>query len=355
MIGAMLENAILFLTYHQITAFVKGASSSSSSNPNHRLSLRELSLCGALSGACVSLILTPVELIKCQLQVQNINAGLYHHPPRSKAANIGSKSTLYETKQASEVWSNRRKYTSSTLLVESLAKSPKWAVPFRSLNGLSIKWLTFTSTIRQRSIAKAKMPSAQQTSLGTLLKIVRESGFAGLYRGATWTFVRESGGGAAWFGVYEAICRWNLNRSLILETGSWNPNQERWCDDKSKLHAYHLIVAGGLAGVAFNAVCFPADVVKSIYQTRSINDLAKLEADVAAADKLRHPRLSTVPSWILKRSRTWRGLCGEIYKRAGWSGFYQGMGITLARAIPSNAVIFFTYESLSRQFQHNDK
>lgn len=33
----------------------------------------------------------------------------------------------------------------------------------------------------------------------------------------------------------------------------------------------------------------------------------------------------------------------EVYKEAGVGGFYRGMGITVARAMPSNAIIFSTY------------
>jgi ornithine carrier protein len=97
--------------------------------------------------------------------------------------------------------------------------------------------------------------------------------------------------------------------------------------EKSQLATWQLMVAGGCAGVAFNATFFPADVLKSIFQTQSNAQLG-------------------VPAGLSKRQAVYH-VVRKIYRADGVRGFYQGLGITVLRAIPSNAVIFLTFETLS--------
>ena len=60
----MAENAVLFAAYGQFQRLLAG-------QEKRELSLLDLSLAGAGAGGVVSFVLTPVELIKCRLQVQN--------------------------------------------------------------------------------------------------------------------------------------------------------------------------------------------------------------------------------------------------------------------------------------------
>jgi len=89
--------------------------------------------------------------------------------------------------------------------------------------------------------------------------------------------------------------------------------KERHGDEDNK--TWELLFSGASAGVAFNASIFPADTVKSVMQTEHIG--------------LRNA--------ILK-----------VFKTKGIPGFYRGLGITLIRAIPANATVFYTYETLSK-------
>lgn len=70
----MAENATLFVVYNQTQAFLRKLypppSTLASEAPP--LSLPQLSFSAALAGACASFVLTPVELVKCKMQVQNI-------------------------------------------------------------------------------------------------------------------------------------------------------------------------------------------------------------------------------------------------------------------------------------------
>ncbi|KAI8343302.1 putative mitochondrial ornithine carrier protein [Chlamydoabsidia padenii] len=65
-VGAMMENATLFVGYRQVQQLIR----SHTGNTDEPLSMNQLLLAGAGSGALVAFVLTPVELIKCKLQIQ---------------------------------------------------------------------------------------------------------------------------------------------------------------------------------------------------------------------------------------------------------------------------------------------
>ena len=71
LIGSMAENGLLFVTY----ALFQRALGRQPGDPE--LPLSSLLVCAAASGGCVPLVLTPVELIKCRLQVQNSAEGTF--------------------------------------------------------------------------------------------------------------------------------------------------------------------------------------------------------------------------------------------------------------------------------------
>ncbi|KAJ3108435.1 Ubiquitin-protein ligase E3B [Phlyctochytrium planicorne] len=190
------------------------------------LSIPQLCLCGFLSGAIVSFIMTPVELVKCKMQVQGV--------------------ALHDS-------------TSS------------------------------------RPIYKGPWDIVQQTW--------KSRGFFGMYQGHTGTFLRESGGGAAWFGTYEFVCKKMID-------------QDKTRRSKEDLSPWHLMGAGALAGMAYNLTLFPADVIKS--------------------------RQQTMEGSVLARSG-FREIAVDLYKAQGIKGFYRGCGITVARSAPTSAVIFATY------------
>ena len=44
------------------------------------------------------------------------------------------------------------------------------------------------------------------------------------------------------------------------------------------------------------------------------------------------------------------GTAREMWRRGGVRGLYAGCGITVARAIPSSALIFLIYDGLTQRF-----
>merc|ERR1712187_105289 len=109
----------------------------------------------------------------------------------------------------------------------------------------------------------------------------------------------------AWFGVYEAILR-GIQRL-------------RGDQRKKDVPLYWSAFSGSWAGVAYWAVPYPADTVKSKIQTDS-----------------------------RFRSKSFVEVFRTIVKEEGVSGLYRGCGITCARAVPSHALIFYFYEVANR-------
>ena len=148
--------------------------------------------------------------------------------------------------------------------------------------------------------------------------IVRQHGLRGLWLGQTGTFIRETGGGAAWFGSNEAVSSILLDR-LARKTG--RPRAEL---GKKDLKWYELAFAGACAGIAYNLALYPADCVKSAVQTE---------------EELRPGTRTSIGTMAVK-----------MWRKEGVKGFYAGCGVTVARAAPSNAMIFLIYDSLSSKF-----
>jgi len=250
----MTENATLFLTYNRAQDFFK--SSQLFLNASGDLSLTGLVVAGGISGACTSYVLTPIELVKCKLQVQNVGS-----------------------------------YTPGTTTFPSTT-SPAKRQPH----------ITPAAAIHTSS------KLAQPGPLELVKQIYRAQGLMGFWRGQMGTFLRETGGSAAWFGTYEYVSSClKLRRTLKNQ----NPVSDR-----------DLMFSGACAGMAYNLVLFPADSIKSRMQTDSISDL--------------------------RASRGFWEVGREMWRYGGVQVFYRGCLITVLRAAPSSAVIFWTYENLKK-------
>ncbi|KAI5949504.1 ORT1 [Candida theae] len=227
LLGACLENAVLFSSYNFATGMLQP----------HGADLSMWSKCasGGFAGFMASFILTPVELVKCQLQV----------------ANLASKSSLH----------------------------------------------TYSSVI------------------GDTLK---RRGVIGLWNGLGSTMVREVVGTSIWFGTYEYV-----NEYFAASKHSFIKNKD-----------LQLLFSGAMAGVLFNFSMFPVDTIKSNIQTHDIL------AGGTSSSKLHHH----------KATDFWKETKKLCSKPGGVMNLYNGLGITMIRCIPANALIFYTYELLKRNF-----
>lgn len=238
--GAAVETGSLFVSY-RIAKDLARTYICTDTAPDLPLSLSMLSLCGAASGAFTSLLLTPIELVKCQMQVP----------------------------------------------------------------------LSPTSPQRPGS-------------LSIIASVFRHHGVLGFWHGQMGTLIRETGGSFAWFGGKEAVSKmfekWNAEH-LPSDTGA-RPATTQSGNRINPLPLWQQLVAGAAAGMSYNFICFPADTIKSRMQTE--------EVDVKG-------RAARQTFWTTGRI---------LWQQQGLKGMYRGCGITVARSVPSSALMFTVYEGL---------
>ncbi|KAJ6486839.1 mitochondrial carrier domain-containing protein [Mycena sanguinolenta] len=246
-VGAMVENASLFLSYRELQDLIKFLNHQNKEEPS---SMSQLALAGAGAGAITSFLLTPIELVKCKMQVQMLVAPT----------------------------------------ISSSASSPQLLGP-----------------------------------ISVFMSVIRNTGARGLWLGHTGTFIREAGGGAAWFTTKEVVA------SLLVARRQNGTDISRLTSASSKeLHSWESALSGACAGASYNLAFFPADTVKSAMQTEE--ELRPATAGKAA------PKSSFMSTFI------------AMYRAQGIKGLYAGCGITIARSIPSSAIIFLIYDGLSKRF-----
>lgn len=256
MIGAMFENAILFVSFSKASEFVRSLRGMSA---ELELDIKGVMCAGALSGIVTSFVLTPIELVKCQLQVQT---------------------AIAFTANPKHVLSRR---------VEHVL--PKHS-PAAHNQKLGAGFMQNSVPVR---------PTQGMISL--VLELYRANGLRGFWRGQFSTLIRESGGSCCWFSIYELSLRRLRSPDATKKDNSQGD----------------MLIAGALAGVGYNTLFFPADTVKSRMQTN---------ASTAGL-------ISTIK---------------EIWSHQGFRGLFKGWGITVLRAAPSNAMIFWVYETLMRRY-----
>nr|AAB17185.1 mitochondrial transport protein amc-1 [Aspergillus nidulans]AAD44763.1 mitochondrial transport protein [Aspergillus nidulans] len=192
MAGAAVENSCLFFSYRVVQELLQ-ASYYSSTEP---LPLTALVFSGAASGSITSLALTPIELIKCKMQV----------PSEPSSARVGP--------------------------------------------------------------------------LKIIVSVFRQDGVLGFWRGQLGTLIRETGGGAAWFGGYEGV-------SALFRSYHYSPSTTFSSEVESgSLPLYQQMLAGAAAGVSYNFLFYPADTIKSRLQTEDINNTSSKRQTFGGAARL---------------------------------------------------------------------
>jgi len=205
-VGSMAQTAGLFLAYSQLQNLVRW---SANSPPSSDLNLTQLGVAAGGAGLLTSFILTPLELIKCKMQVQMISAPLL-------APQIPSPSS-----------------TSST--------AP--------------------------GASKGSLPAVRRTLPGPLALatgVLRKDGIPGLYTGHVATMVRETGGTALWFASKEFVASMLLSRR---EYSSLMPSSLESTSPNTALLPWESALSGAVAGGVCVLGMYPADTVKSAMQT----------------------------------------------------------------------------------------
>lgn len=191
-LGATAENACLFFTYNYVQSLIRdatgqhlptGLDSSRDAEAASPLSMGALSIAAAAAGAVTSLVLTPIELVKCRMQVQMISQEI-QMADLAAAPKSSSSITSTNPVKAGVVVSNVRTFSTSAI-IKNAASSRE---VFSKLDG----------------------------PVKIVMQTLRTEGLRGLWLGQTGTLLRETGGGIAWFLAFEGASRSMIEREKKL-------------------------------------------------------------------------------------------------------------------------------------------
>lgn len=157
--------------------------------------------------------------------------------------------------------------------------------------------------------------------------VVRTNGLRGLWLGHTGTLIRETGGSAAWFATKELVA------TLLVARRTNNQSGLSAAASNKELRPWESALSGACAGASFNLALFPADTVKSAMQT---------EEELRPVTRVPGSKPFAKPSFLA----TFKAM----YRAQGIKGLYAGCGITVARSVPSSAIIFLIYDGLNKRF-----
>mmetsp|Transcript_24854 Transcript_24854/g.38310 ORF Transcript_24854/g.38310 Transcript_24854/m.38310 type:complete len:370 (-) Transcript_24854:287-1396(-) len=154
-------------------------------------------------------------------------------------------------------------------------------------------------------------------------QILKDQGVKGLYRGWWVTFWREVPAFGLYFAAYDYLKDQTNALMARMATSGNNNNGALSSEDAAFPHHHHTWIASGIAGGISGAltwlIVYPLDIIKTNIQTSSF----------------------TAPKNDIK---IWNVGC-SIAAKHGYRYLFRGMGITLIRAFPTNAIIFPVYES----------
>ncbi|WWC98591.1 hypothetical protein V866_005483 [Kwoniella sp. B9012] len=199
--------------------------------------------------------------------------------------------------------------------------------------GSGVVAATLTCPIELIKIREQSAPPHVNTStLGVIKHIIRTDGFRGLFRGFNATALRDLAYGPYFF-TYEATLRlFKYMKTPPLPENKRKHEGHTLIDEaemelSSGLSWPELMAAGGIAGVTAWLATFPIDVFKTRIQSASW-----------PFDSLSNPLNKAV------RPTLWK-VATDAVRQEGWKVMFAGLGPTLIRAVPTNMVIFLTFEA----------
>ncbi|KAE8215218.1 hypothetical protein CF327_g1484 [Tilletia walkeri] len=265
--------------------------------------------------------------------------------------------------------------------------------------------------IRQQNDTRAPTSSSP---IAIVRDIVRRRGITGLFRGYGATCIRDLGYGPYFFTYElinrTLISFHHAPAYTSLTSTTADPSPGPLPSTPPRLSPFELALSGGLAGMVGWAATFWADTIKTRIQatekpinnnidshslpingtespkgsgasSRSVQPALSVSGTAAAprrpnvteTDRLlgnsgtssaagirpsaqQQSQLSTSPErrrgvrdWITRRNEFAR-VSQDLYRNGGFRAFWVGIGPTMLRAIPTNAVLFIVYESTKSTF-----
>lgn len=180
-----------------------------------------------------------------------------------------------------------------------------------ALTSLALTPIELVKCKMQVPMGSANAGIARPSINSVIYSIYAHQGLKGYWNGQLGTLIRETGGGAAWFGGYEAA-------KMGFKKYGGAVNEE-------DLPIWQRMLSGSMAGVAYNFMFYPADTVKSRMQTEDVKQSTGQKLSFSAVFKTH-------------------------WQQHGLKGMYRGCGITCVRSVPSSAFIFTVYEELKNRW-----
>ena len=229
--GAAIETSSLFFSYRIAQDAFQAAVLPPV--PEAPLPLSVLVACGAASGAFTSLLLTPIELVKCKMQVPLSSSSLRGPGPFYIVASIfrhhglfgfwhGQLGTLIRETGGSAAWFGSyegvsalfRNYSAPANLPASSSKGkatlPAWQqMVAGAAAGVSYNFMFFPAdTIKSRMQTEEIGIGGRKTFWASGTALWRQQGLRGLYRGCGITVARAAPSSAFIFAIYEGLRGW---------------------------------------------------------------------------------------------------------------------------------------------------
>jgi ornithine carrier protein len=227
--GAAIETSSLFFSYRIAQGVLVSTVYSSSTDP---LPFSGLLLSGAASGAFTSLLLTPIELVKCKMQVP-VSSTAKQPGPLSIIATVfrhhgilglwrGQLGTLIRETGGSAAWFGSyeavsalfRKH-SSARLAASGSKAEVEPLPLYqqmlagASAGASYNFIFYPAdTVKSRMQTEDILLSGKRSFWTVGTKLWQQQGLKGLYRGCGITVARSAPSSAFIFSIYEGLRRY---------------------------------------------------------------------------------------------------------------------------------------------------
>jgi ornithine carrier protein len=218
----MFENSVLFVTYNHFQDMIRRYSSRNYGE-NVPLTMTQLSMAGFLSGAAVSFVLTPVELIKCRLQSQT---GQHYRGPLSVISHTlrqegisglfrGHLGTVLREAFGGAAWFGTYELVVRQFLEKSPhAKTKDDLSTWQLMTAGALSGVSYNAALFPADVIKSRQQSsdARESFRKVASDLYRKEGVKGFYRGFGITIARSAPTSAVIFATYE----W-LNRNLVVE------------------------------------------------------------------------------------------------------------------------------------------
>ncbi|KAI4125101.1 MAG: hypothetical protein LQ338_004453 [Usnochroma carphineum] len=245
--GAAIETSSLFFSYRIAQSALQRLIPTLPQEKGERLPLNALVACGAISGAVTSLLLTPIELVKCKMQYPVTSSSSTTSPaaftqrrPISVISSVfrqhgilgfwrGQLGTLIRETGGSAAWFGcyegvlaglRQRNTPSTFPpATNTDSSARTTSPIRhqllagASAGVAYNFAFFPAdTIKARmqtdDLSSAPNRKQHTTFWKSGVELWRQQGLRGLYRGCGITVARSAPSSAVIFAVYEGLRGW---------------------------------------------------------------------------------------------------------------------------------------------------